>query len=67
MEREFICLPSFDAKWKHLGLTDDDLARLENELIKNPKIGAVLTGSGGARKMRFAFELSMLWAKANFS
>jgi hypothetical protein len=53
--REFIYIPSFEVKWKKLGLTDDDLNRLEYCLLKNPKIGKVLEGSGGVRKMRFAF------------
>lgn len=36
-------------------MTDDDLRRLETELNANPKVGAVLRGTGGARKMRFSF------------
>lgn len=54
--REFIYIPSFEVKWKKLGLTDDDLIRLESDLLENPKIGKVLEGTGGVRKMRFAFE-----------
>lgn len=53
--REFIRLPSFDAKWEKIGLSEDDMIRLENELLANPKVGTVLRGTGGARKMRFAF------------
>ena len=56
MTREFVILPSFDLKWKNLGLDDDDLTRLETELVNNPKIGPVMRGTGGVRKMRFAFE-----------
>ena len=56
MTREFITLPSFDVKWKHLGLNEDDKARLEQELLENPKIGSVMKGTGGVRKMRFAFQ-----------
>lgn len=56
MTRKFVILPSFEMKWKNLGLNDDDLARLESELISNPKIGPVMRGTGGVRKMRFAFE-----------
>lgn len=56
MTREFVILPSFEMKWKNLGLNDDDLARLESELISNPKIGPVMRGTGGVKKMRFAFE-----------
>lgn len=56
MTREFVELPSFQKKWKSLGLTDKDLRRLEEELVANPKTGAVMKGTGGVRKMRFAFE-----------
>lgn len=54
--REFILLPSFDKKWQHLGLGNEELIQLENSLLQNPKIGAVMRGTCGIRKMRFAFE-----------
>lgn len=38
------------------GLNDDDLKRLQEELLADPKVGAVMRGTGGVRKMRFAFE-----------
>lgn len=56
LSRVFVELPSFMARWKALGLTDTDLLRLEVELMSNPKVGAVLRGTGGVRKVRFAFE-----------
>ncbi len=56
MEREFVLLPEFDRQWARLGFDDDDLARLQDEIKKNPKLGAVISGTGGLRKMRFAFE-----------
>ena len=34
MNRTFKEVPSFTAKWKALGLTDEDLRRLENILLK---------------------------------
>ena len=55
MSRMFIELPSFRLRWKSLGLSDDDLKNLEKELLDNPKVGDVLQGTGGVRKMRFAF------------
>lgn len=55
MTRGFITLPSFDIKWKDLGLNEDDKNRLEQELLNNPKIGPIMKGTGGVRKMRFAF------------
>ena len=39
-----------------MGLNADDLARLQRELLEDPKIGPVMQGTGGVRKMRFAFE-----------
>ena len=56
MTRLFVELPFFRSKWKDMGLTDDDLKRLQEELLADPKIGAVMRGTGGVRKMRFAFE-----------
>lgn len=56
MTRIFVELPSFRTEWKAMGLDDNDLSRLEDELLDNPKIGEVMRGTGGVRKMRFAFE-----------
>lgn len=56
LTRVFVELPSFRNDWKSLGLTDADLRRLQEELLANPKIGSALQGTGGVRKMRFAFE-----------
>ena len=56
MTRAFIELPLFLSKWKNLGLNDEDLRRLQMELLADPKVGAVMQGTGGVRKMRFAFE-----------
>lgn len=56
MNRSFVTLPSFLAKWQAIGLTDEDMRRLEQELLVNPKVGSVMRGTGRARKMRFAFE-----------
>jgi len=56
MEREFILLPEFERQWSRLGLDDEDLGRLQEKIRKNPKLGVVVTGTGGLRKMRFSFE-----------
>ena len=58
MTRSFIELPIFRSKWIDLGLNDADLRRLQIELLADLKIGAVMRGTGGIRKMRFAFEHS---------
>lgn len=56
MTRTFVELPLFRSKWKSLGLDDDDLKRLQEEMLLDPKTGAVIRETGGVRKMRFAFE-----------
>ena len=56
MTRVFVELPSFRSAWKSLGLTDRDLRRLQEELLAGPQLGNVIQGTGGIRKMRFAFE-----------
>lgn len=56
IKRTFIQTRPFTRSWETLGFTDKDLRRLENQLLQNPKIGAVIQGTGKMRKMRFAFE-----------
>ena len=56
IQREFIHGKKFDEQWRALGLDDDDLKDLQNILLKNPKIGAVIQGTGRLRKMRYAFK-----------
>lgn len=45
-----------NSKWKELELNDMDLRRLQNEILENPKAGTVIQGTGGIRKMRFAYD-----------
>ena len=56
MTREFVELPLFRSRWEGLGLDDDDLLRLQKSLLEDPKVGDVMRGTGGVRKMRFSFE-----------
>jgi hypothetical protein len=56
MTREFILLSEFDRQWARLGFDDGDLSRLQDEIKKDPKLGVVIPGTGGIRKMRFSFE-----------
>ena len=58
MNRTFKETQFFTEKWKSLGLTDDDLRTLESILLKNPKAGNVVIGSGGLRKIRIPFDHS---------
>lgn len=56
MTRAFIETSLFSKQWAELGYTDNDLLVLENMILDNPKIGDVIPGSGGIRKMRFALK-----------
>ena len=54
MKLTFIQTAFFVAKWRRLGLTDEDLQALEAEIMERPNAGVVMRGGGGVRKMRFA-------------
>ena len=56
MIRMFFSSKEFDVVWERMGLTDEDRRKLENSIAANPKIGNVIRGTGGLRKMRFAPE-----------
>lgn len=56
MQRTFIILPEFDKNWKSMGLSDEDLRRLEDLILQNPEAGALMQGTGGLRKLRFALD-----------
>lgn len=55
MTRTFVMTKEFDKNWASMGLTDDDLSALQQELISNSQKGDLMQGTGGLRKMRFAF------------
>ena len=52
MVRTFKETSNFRKKWSLLGLTDEDLRILQLVLLKNPKEGDTISGSGGHRKIR---------------
>ena len=56
MKRCFIQTKQFSKQWDELGFKDDDLRRLELEILQNPKNGDVIPGTGRLRKMRFAYN-----------
>ncbi len=56
MTRTFIQTREFIKNWESLGLNDDDLRRLELQIMSDPQIGAVMRGTGKLRKLRFAFD-----------
>lgn len=55
MIRTFIEVPMFTKRWHDLGFNDDDLMELQKMLLKNPDAGDIMQGTGGLRKVRFAF------------
>lgn len=56
MTRTFIQTDEFVRQWKKMSLTDEDLRRLEFEILQNPQIGAIIPGTGKLRKLRFSFQ-----------
>lgn len=56
MKRMFVMTGEFDKQWKAMGLGDEDLRRLQQQLLSNPQVGEVMQGTGRLRKMRFAFR-----------
>ena len=56
MIREFIYTSTFLREWKALNFSDDDLRQLETCLLDNPNAGDLIVGTGGLRKLRFAFR-----------
>ncbi len=53
-----ICIlgSAFELSWKALGFQDNDLRRLQHDLLENPKAGDVIRGTGRLRKYLFAFK-----------
>ena len=56
MTREFVYTEPFRKCWKAMGLSENDLKKLEEILLENPQLGDVVEGTGGARKMRIQIE-----------
>jgi len=52
--RTFKYLAGFVREWDRLGLEDDDLNELEQLILTDPDAGALVSGTGGLRKLRFA-------------
>lgn len=55
MTKTFIQTSEFCKNWEKLGLGDEELRRLELELLVNPQAGVVMRGTGKLRKYRFAY------------
>ncbi len=56
MTRTFIQTDEFSFRWDTLGFNDDDLRRLEFDIMMKHDKHPVIQGTGGLRKARFAFE-----------
>lgn len=54
MQLTIVQLAAFVSDWRRLRLTDEDLQALEQLLLRRPTAGAVISGTGGFRKVRFA-------------
>jgi hypothetical protein len=54
MKMTFRQMPVFVSEWKRLRLPDEDLQALERQIMEHPESGAVMSGTGGVRKLRFA-------------
>ena len=52
MEREFVETFEFRRRWKALKLDDDDLRALQDALCADPRVGDLIQGTGGVRKVR---------------
>lgn len=55
MDIIFIETPEFIDKFDKIG-SDDEMIKLQDELIKNPTKGTIVKGTGGARKIRMGIK-----------
>lgn len=56
MTRTFVQTKEFSKNWDELGFNDDDLRKLEIDIMSNPTKYPVMQGTGGLRKARYAIE-----------
>jgi len=55
MNRIFVNTFEFDKLWKDLGNSDEELRAFQNALLNNPKLGKVIEGTNGLRKLRWQY------------
>ena len=74
MTRTFIQTKEFSKNWENLGYSDEDLRKLELEIMRNPKAGEVIPETGRLRKLRFSVTAkgtilvtTALWSPAGWS
>ena len=67
MVRTFIQTREFSRNWDKLGFKDEDLRKLELELLENSDLHPVIKGTGGLRKVAVpVFAMWILWFKRLF-
>ena len=54
MRRMFVLVAGFERKWNAAGLDDEALRALQDTLLLTPEAGAVIVGTQGVRKLRWA-------------
>lgn len=57
MVRTFIQTREFSRNWDKLGFKDEDLRKLELELLENSDLHPVIKGTGGLRKIRIPLQM----------
>ena len=55
MTRTFIETTWFTKRWQEIGFDDEALRSLQIMIMQNPGSGRIISGTGGVRKLRFAF------------
>jgi hypothetical protein len=56
MKRKFVELLGFRKCIDSLDLDQTALVSIQSDLLKNPEVGAIMTGTGGLRKFRLGLE-----------
>ena len=56
MTRTFIQTHEFSRRWDELGFDDDDLRKLELDIMNNPDKYPIMQGTGGLRKARISLD-----------
>ena len=56
MTRTFIQTCEFSSRWDELGFDDDDLRKLELDIMNNPDKYPIMQGTGGLRKARISLD-----------
>lgn len=57
MVRTFIQTREFSRNWDKLGFKDEDLRKLELELLENSDLHPVIKGTGGLRRSEFLLQM----------